>query len=147
MGDENQPHTLRDYSKPSHEGYRNTSVLPKDIDVSLLRPNTIRLVHIRCAFHRFRPENLNQHLKDFLKSVDSIDLNGASREIARLHLFQVSLREQASNWLERLPSAEESWEVIEGLALYNNKSWNDLRDLDKLVKAISLPSDVPSTSD
>ncbi|GJZ49073.1 hypothetical protein Tco_0603263 [Tanacetum coccineum] len=141
MGDENQPRTLGDYSKPSHDGHRNTSVLPKDIDVSLLRPNTIRLVHIGCAFHRFRPENPNQHLKDFLKSVDSIDLNGASREIARLHLFQVSLREQASNWLERLP------EVIEGLALYNNKSWNDLRDLDKLVKAISLPSDVPSTSD
>nr|GEV71321.1 MAK10-like protein [Tanacetum cinerariifolium] len=32
-------------------------------------------------------------------------------------------------------------------ALYDNKSWNDPRDLAKLVKSISLPQDVPSTSD
>ncbi|GJZ00674.1 hypothetical protein Tco_0518103 [Tanacetum coccineum] len=28
MGDENPIHTLRDYSKPSHEGYKNTIELP-----------------------------------------------------------------------------------------------------------------------
>ncbi|GKF28946.1 hypothetical protein Tco_0095288, partial [Tanacetum coccineum] len=28
MGDENPIHTLEDYSKPSHEGYRNTIELP-----------------------------------------------------------------------------------------------------------------------
>ncbi|GJX82633.1 hypothetical protein Tco_0332114 [Tanacetum coccineum] len=39
MGDENPIHTLGDYSKPSHEGYKNTSKLPDP----------------------------NQHLKDFLK--------------------------------------------------------------------------------
>ncbi|GJW22887.1 hypothetical protein Tco_0033509 [Tanacetum coccineum] len=33
------------------------------------------------------------------------------------------------------------------LALYDNESWNDPRDFAKLVKAISLPQDVPSTSD
>ncbi|GKB17115.1 MAK10-like protein [Tanacetum coccineum] len=44
-------------------------------------------------------------------------------------------------------SAKESWELIEDLALYNNKSWNDLRDFAKLVKAIFLPQDVQSTSD
>ncbi|GJS68387.1 zinc finger, CCHC-type containing protein [Tanacetum coccineum] len=44
-------------------------------------------------------------------------------------------------------SAEESWETIEGLALYDNESWNDPKDLAKLVKAIYLPQDVPSTSD
>ncbi|GJT15257.1 MAK10-like protein [Tanacetum coccineum] len=33
------------------------------------------------------------------------------------------------------------------LALYDNKSWNDPRDLAKPVKAITLPQDVPSTSD
>nr|GEV82790.1 reverse transcriptase domain-containing protein [Tanacetum cinerariifolium] len=34
----------------------------------------------------------------------------------------------------------------EDLALYDNKSWNDPRDFTKLVKAISLPQDVLSTS-
>ncbi|GJT65420.1 MAK10-like protein [Tanacetum coccineum] len=38
-------------------------------------------------------------------------------------------------------------ELHEDLALYENKSWNDPRDFAKPVKAISLPQDVPSTSD
>ncbi|GKB20608.1 hypothetical protein Tco_0854531 [Tanacetum coccineum] len=33
------------------------------------------------------------------------------------------------------------------LTLYDNESWNDLRDLSKSVKAIALPQDVSSTSD
>ncbi|GJT92381.1 hypothetical protein Tco_1081226 [Tanacetum coccineum] len=48
MGDENPIRTLGDYSKPSHEGYRNTIELPDP----------------------------NQHLKDFLKLMDSLDLDG-----------------------------------------------------------------------
>nr|GEU55575.1 hypothetical protein [Tanacetum cinerariifolium] len=44
-------------------------------------------------------------------------------------------------------SAEESCELIEDLALYDNESWNDLRGLTKPVKEISLPQGVPSTSD
>ncbi|GKD58710.1 MAK10-like protein, partial [Tanacetum coccineum] len=42
---------------------------------------------------------------------------------------------------------EESWALLEDLALYNNESWNDPRDFAKPVKTISLPQDVPSTSD
>ncbi|GJY29549.1 hypothetical protein Tco_0405316, partial [Tanacetum coccineum] len=44
-------------------------------------------------------------------------------------------------------NAEESWALLEDLALYDNKSWNDPRDFAKSVKAIALPQDVPSTSD
>ncbi|GJT51280.1 hypothetical protein Tco_0977437, partial [Tanacetum coccineum] len=33
------------------------------------------------------------------------------------------------------------------LSLYDNKSWNDPKDFAKSVKAITLPQDVPSTSD
>ena len=43
-------------------------------------------------------------LKDFLKIVDSIDLDVTTRESTRLRLFQFSLRDQASQWLERLPA-------------------------------------------
>ncbi|GJT43242.1 MAK10-like protein [Tanacetum coccineum] len=42
---------------------------------------------------------------------------------------------------------EESWAILENLALYDNESWNDPRDFAKPVKAITLPQDVPSTSD
>ncbi|GJZ59257.1 MAK10-like protein [Tanacetum coccineum] len=44
-------------------------------------------------------------------------------------------------------NVEESWALLEDLALYDNKSWNDPSDFAKPVKAISLPQDVPSTSD
>ncbi|GJW98417.1 hypothetical protein Tco_0180225 [Tanacetum coccineum] len=44
-------------------------------------------------------------------------------------------------------NANESWALLEDLTLYDNESWNDPRDFAKLVKAISLPQDVPSTSD
>ncbi|GJU58113.1 MAK10-like protein [Tanacetum coccineum] len=110
-------------------------------------------------------------------------------EKTRLCLFQFSLRDQASNWLERLPAgsittwedlttrflaqfflpkktaklcndililtidqsaggklrnqnAKESWALLEDLALYDNKSWNDPMDFAKPVKAISLLQDV-----
>ncbi|GJU59960.1 zinc finger, CCHC-type containing protein [Tanacetum coccineum] len=85
MGDANHIRTLGDYSKPSHEGYRNTIELPDP----------------------------SQHLKDFLKLVDSLDLDGENRERTRLCLFQFTLRNQASNWLERLPSGSiTTWEDL-----------------------------------
>ncbi|GJS75084.1 hypothetical protein Tco_0724965 [Tanacetum coccineum] len=121
MGDENPIRTLGDYSKPSHEGYRNTIELPDP----------------------------NQHLKDFLKLVDSLDLDGENRE--RMHIKDLlklvdSLDLDASGKLRGL-NAEESWALLEDLALYDNKSWNDLRDFAKPVKAITMPQDVPGTSD
>ncbi|GJT26122.1 hypothetical protein Tco_0906397 [Tanacetum coccineum] len=42
---------------------------------------------------------------------------------------------------------KESWALLEDLALYDNESWNDPRDFAKPVKAVSLPQDVPSTSE
>ncbi|GJS61216.1 MAK10-like protein [Tanacetum coccineum] len=182
-----------------------------------LRSDTIWLIQNEYSFHGLRSEDPNQHLKDFLKLVDSLDLDGENRERMRLRLFQFSLRDQASNWLERLPAGsistwedlttrflaqffpprrtaklrndilmfqqhhgeslseawtrfkdllqkvphhgidlwlqlrdlnpEESWAILEDLALYDNESWNDPRDFAKPVKAITLPQDVPSTSD
>ncbi|GKA60860.1 zinc finger, CCHC-type containing protein [Tanacetum coccineum] len=73
--DENPIRTLGDYSKPSHEGYRNTIDLPARNNVVPLRSNTIRLVQNGCSFHGLRSEDPNQHLKDFLKLVDSLDLD------------------------------------------------------------------------
>ncbi|GJS73642.1 MAK10-like protein [Tanacetum coccineum] len=198
MGDENLIRTLGDYSNASHEGYRNTIELPKGNDVVPLRSDTIRLVQNGCSFHGLRSEDPNQHLKDFLKLVDSLDLDVANRERTRLRLFQFSLRDKASNWLERLPArsistwedlttrflvqfflpgrtaklrndilmfrqhqkeclseawtpggklrdrnAEESWALLDDLALYDNESWNDPRDFAKPVKEISSPQDVP----
>ncbi|GKC38929.1 hypothetical protein Tco_1051313, partial [Tanacetum coccineum] len=65
--EENPIRTLGDYSRASHEGYRNTIELPKGNNVVSLRSDTIRLVQNGCSFHGLQSEDLNQHLKDFLK--------------------------------------------------------------------------------
>nr|GEU42827.1 hypothetical protein [Tanacetum cinerariifolium] len=77
MGDENPIRTLRDYSKPSNEGYMNTIEFPIRNNVIRLRSDTIRLVQNGCSFHGLRFEDPNQHLKDFLKLVGSPDLDGS----------------------------------------------------------------------
>ncbi|GKD24166.1 hypothetical protein Tco_1230380 [Tanacetum coccineum] len=81
MGEENPIRTLGDYSKPSHESYRNTIELPEGNNVVPLRFDTIRLVQNGCSFHELRFEDPKQQLKDFLKLVDLLDLDVANREI------------------------------------------------------------------
>ncbi|GJV17874.1 MAK10-like protein [Tanacetum coccineum] len=172
------------------------------------------MVENGCSFHGLRSEDPNQHLKDFLKLVDSLDLDGENRERTRLRSFQFSIRDQASNWLERLPagsistledintrflaqffppgrttklrndilmfqqhheeSLSEAWtcfkdllqkvphhgidrwlqiqifydhEIIENLALYDHKGWDETKEFVKPVKAISTPQGIPKTPD
>ncbi|GKC02711.1 hypothetical protein Tco_0994321 [Tanacetum coccineum] len=76
MGDANPIRTLGDYSKPSNKGYWNTIELPVGNNVVPIRSDTIRLVPNGCSFHGLRSEDPNQHLKDILKLVDSLDLDG-----------------------------------------------------------------------
>ncbi|GJV90201.1 hypothetical protein Tco_1538014 [Tanacetum coccineum] len=74
MGDENHIRTLGDYSKPSHEGYRNTIEHLVGNNVVPLRSDTIQFVQNGCSFHELRSEDPNQHLKDFLKLVTHLTL-------------------------------------------------------------------------
>ncbi|GKD71792.1 zinc finger, CCHC-type containing protein [Tanacetum coccineum] len=78
MGDENPIRTLGDYSKPSHEGYGNTIELLVGNNVVPLRSDTIWLVQNGCSFYGLWSEDPNLHLKDFLKRVDSLDLDVGS---------------------------------------------------------------------
>nr|GEX45224.1 MAK10-like protein [Tanacetum cinerariifolium] len=92
--------TRGDYSKPSHEGYRNTIEHPVGNNVVPLRSDTIR---------------------------QTIDQSAGGKLCDR--------------------NAKKSLALLEELTLYDNEIWNDQRDFSKPVKAISLPQDVPSTSD
>ncbi|GJU67190.1 hypothetical protein Tco_1253449 [Tanacetum coccineum] len=86
MGDENPIRTLRDYSKPSHEGYMNTIELLEGNNVVPFRSDTIRLLQNECSFHGLRSKDPNQHLKDFLKLVDSLDIDKQHDDLlAKLH--------------------------------------------------------------
>ncbi|GJT52975.1 MAK10-like protein [Tanacetum coccineum] len=126
MGDEIPIRTLGDYSKPSHEGYRNTIELPVGKNVVPLRSDTIRLVQNGCSFHGLRSEDPNQHLKDFLKLCE-ID--------------------RAVGGKFRNKNADESWEIIKNLALYDHEGWNDTKEFVKPVKAISTPQGISKTPD
>ncbi|GJW33756.1 hypothetical protein Tco_0053788 [Tanacetum coccineum] len=168
MGDENPIRTLGDYSKPSHVGYRNTIELLAWNNVVPLPSDTIRLVQNECLFHRLRSEDPNQHLKDFLKLVDSLDLDESLSEawtrfkdllqkvphhgidlwlqvqIFYDHVNPITRRtiDQSAGGKLRDLNTKESWALLEDLALYDNESWNDLKDFAKPVKAITLPQDV-----
>ncbi|GKA68173.1 zinc finger, CCHC-type containing protein [Tanacetum coccineum] len=150
MGDKNPIRTLGYYSKPSHEGYRNTIELLVGNNVVPLLSDTIRLVQNGCSFHGLRSEDLNQHLKDFLKLVDSLNLDGSitTWEYLTTHflaqfvppgrtaklrndilMLQQHHGESLSEaWTRRLRkmSAEKAWATIEELARYEDEGWNDL---------------------
>ncbi|GJY04972.1 MAK10-like protein [Tanacetum coccineum] len=168
MENENPILTLGDYSKPRHEGYRNTIELPVGNNVVPLRSDTIRLVQNGCSFYGLRFEDPNQHLKDFLKLVDSLDLDVANRERTRMRLQNSAMTSRCSNNIlmfqkHQGESLSEAWTYfkdllqkvphhgidlwLQDLTLYENESWNDPKDFAKPVKAMYLPQDVTGTSD
>nr|GEW71808.1 hypothetical protein [Tanacetum cinerariifolium] len=98
-----------------------------------LRSNTIRLVQNGCAFYAFLFVDPIQHLKDFLRIVDSIDLNGTTRDTTRLRLLCFSLRGQAISWLGHLPQGSIStWDdLTTHESLYD--VWTRFKDLLRIV--------------
>ncbi|GJU18253.1 hypothetical protein Tco_1146219 [Tanacetum coccineum] len=156
MGDENPIRTLRDYSKPSHEGYRNTIKLPVGNNVVPLRSDTIwtaKLNNDILMFQQHHGESLSEawtRFKDLLQTVPhhGIDL-WLQVQIFYDHVNLVTRQtiDQSAGGKLRDRKAKESWALLEDLALYDNESWNDPRDFAKPVKAIALSQDVISTSD
>nr|GEU75348.1 replication protein A 70 kDa DNA-binding subunit C-like [Tanacetum cinerariifolium] len=172
MGDGNPIRTLGDYSRPSHQGYRNTIELPEGNNVVPFRSDTIWLVENGCSFHGLRSEDPNQHLKDFLKLVDSLDFDGENKERTRLRpQNSATISSCSNNIIENLYPKNElvsstcSKNSLIMASIFGSKSKNfmtmsilsqdepvtsrsnDPRDFAKPVKAIALPQDVPSTSD
>nr|GEV08523.1 MAK10-like protein [Tanacetum cinerariifolium] len=103
-----------DYSKPSHEGYRNNIELPVGNNVVPLRSDTIRLVQNGCSFHE-------------LQSECEIDRTDGGKLCNK--------------------NTDESWEIIENLALYNHKGWDETKEFVKPVKIIATPQGVSKTPD
>ncbi|GJU70780.1 hypothetical protein Tco_1262185 [Tanacetum coccineum] len=105
MGDENPIRTLGDYSKPSHEGYRNTIKLTEGNNVNLYPKHEL-----------------------------------VSRTYSKKSLIMASIfgSKSKSFMTMSIPSQDEP---------LTNRPVNDPRDFAKPVTAITLPQDVPSTSD
>ncbi|GKD02394.1 MAK10-like protein, partial [Tanacetum coccineum] len=114
---------------------------------------TAKLRNDILMFQQHHGESLSEawpRFKDLLQKVPhhGIDL-WLQDQIFYDHVNPVTrptIDQSASGKLRDL-NAEESWALLEDLALYDNESWNDPRDFAKPVKAIALPQDVPNTSD
>ncbi|GKA38240.1 hypothetical protein Tco_0730791 [Tanacetum coccineum] len=107
---------LVDYSNLATRANRNTIELPGWEQHGLpLRSDTIWLVQNRCSFHGLRSEDPNQHLKDFLKLVDSLDLDSANTLsfvtsyilISRQFLFDELRRLRYNNMLLHIKVSKE----------------------------------------
>ncbi|GJT67105.1 MAK10-like protein [Tanacetum coccineum] len=162
MGDANPIRILRYYSKPSHEGYRNTIELLVGNNVDLTTRflaqffppgRTVKLRNDILMFQQHHGESLSEawtRFKDLLQKVPhhGIDL-WLQVQIFYDHVNPVTRRTIDQSVGSKLchRNAKESWALLEDLALYDNESRNDLRDFAKPVKAISLPQDVLCTSD
>ncbi|GJR48189.1 hypothetical protein Tco_1316292 [Tanacetum coccineum] len=156
MGDVNHIRTLGDYSKPSHKGYRNTIELPEGNNVVPLRSDTIRLVQNGWSFHGLRSEDPNQHLKDFLKLVDSLDYHkvittissttmGDANHIRTLGYYSKPSHEGYKNTIE-LPEGNNvvplrSDTIQNGWSFHGLRSEDPnqhLKDILKLVESLDL---------
>nr|GEW69684.1 MAK10-like protein [Tanacetum cinerariifolium] len=140
MGDENPIRTLGDYSKPSHEGYRNTIELPVRNNMVPLRSDTFWIYH-----HMGRSYYL---IPCLILSIEKDRKNPQRYPDVQQHHGEC-LSEAWTRFkdlLQKVPHhGIDLW--LQDLALSENESWNDPRDFDKPIKAITLPQDVPSTCD
>ncbi|GKA75886.1 zinc finger, CCHC-type containing protein, partial [Tanacetum coccineum] len=122
-----------DYSRPTHEGYRNTIELLDGNNVVPLRSDTIQLV--QNFFPRGRTTKLRNDILMFQQH------HGESLSEAWTR-FKDLLQKFPHHGIDLWLHVQIFYDLV-NLAT----SWNDPRDLAKQVKAISLPQDVPSTSD
>ena len=61
-------------------------------------------------FHGLLSENSNAHLTSFIEVCDTVKYNGVTEEALRLHLFPLSLSDQAKHWLtSKPPDSITSW--------------------------------------
>ncbi|GJR75006.1 hypothetical protein Tco_0087371 [Tanacetum coccineum] len=156
MGDANHIRTLRDYSKPSHEGYRNTIEIPEGNNVVPFLSDTIRTVKF-CnnilMFKQHQGESLSEawtHFKDLLQKVPHHGIN-RWLQIKKIYdhvSFHLKCKiDRAVGGKLRDKNANESWKIIENLALYDHEGWNDSKNFVKPVKAVSTPQSTSKTPD
>jgi hypothetical protein len=107
------PKRLKDYSSPNPLGFSNAIVFPNERTNEVLRANDVWLVQSVCKFRGLRTDDPIQHIRDFLKIVDTLHADGATRNTSRLRFFPFILQEKAKDWYDKLPSESIfTWEQL-----------------------------------
>ncbi|GKB90118.1 hypothetical protein Tco_0962390 [Tanacetum coccineum] len=118
MGDKNPIRTLKDYSKPSHEGYRNTIELPKGIMWCLFNstPSGESLSESWTRFKCFLRKVPHHGIDIWLLVQIFYDRIDHTLKRTVDHVVEGRLRKM---------SAEKAWATIEELARYEDEGCND----------------------
>ncbi|GKA37603.1 retrovirus-related pol polyprotein from transposon TNT 1-94 [Tanacetum coccineum] len=131
MGNANPNGTLRDYFKPSHEGYMNTVELPVGNNVELIKRlpagsiTTWEDLTTRFLAQLFPPGRIAKLRNDILMFQQHYgeSLSKAWTRLKEL-LHKKTIDYAAEGRLRKL-SVEEAWATIKKLAQYEDKGWND----------------------
>ncbi|GJX22427.1 zinc finger, CCHC-type containing protein [Tanacetum coccineum] len=174
MGDENHIRTLGDYSKPSHEGYlfqfslRDQASnwlerLPagsittwEDLTTRFLAQffppgRTAKLRNDILMFQQHHGESLSEAWTRFKDLLQKVPHHGIDRWLQIQFFYDhVSFHlkceiDCAGGRKIRNKNADESWEIIENLALYDHEGWDDIKEFIKPVKAITTPQGITKT--
>ncbi|GJU46118.1 zinc finger, CCHC-type containing protein [Tanacetum coccineum] len=156
MGNANPIRTLGDYSKPSHEGYRNTIELPEENNVVPLRSDTIRnwLERLPAGSITTWEDLTTRFLAQFFPPIRTAKLRND------ILMFQQHQGETISEVWTRFKDLSQKvphhgidrWLLIQmfydhNLALYDHERWNVSKVFVKLVKAISTSQGTSKTPD
>jgi hypothetical protein len=107
------PKCLKDYSSPTPRGFANAIVYPNEHTSEVLHAPDVWLVQSVCKFCGLDEEDPIQHIKDFLKIVDTLHTDGATRDTSRLRFFPFTLYEKAQERYDKLPSESIfTWEQL-----------------------------------
>ncbi|GKB55358.1 hypothetical protein Tco_0906111 [Tanacetum coccineum] len=106
MANKNPIRTLRDYSKPSHEGYRNTIELPVGNNVVPLRSDTIQLVQneafedLVINFILVQEEKVKQ-LEEYMGAIGSDFMQLSSEVVGKLN-EEIRMEENKTKKIEKI---------------------------------------------
>ena len=77
-----------------------------------LKPSLITMVQ-QHQYTGHPSEDPNEHMRRFLRMVNTVKLNGVRPEVIKLQLFPFSLRDVATTWFESLPyRLVDNWEDL-----------------------------------
>ncbi|GJZ48282.1 putative reverse transcriptase domain-containing protein [Tanacetum coccineum] len=143
MENENPIRTHRDYSRPSHEGYRNTIELPDGNNVALLRSDTIRRTVDQSAGGKLRDKNAEESwaLLEDLALYDN--------ENARLSKFEADFKQQQGEMTNKIDTFLKAISERMTGALPNDTVKNrklNVNSTSSVLSAHSYPTDDPQSS-
>ncbi|GJT26558.1 hypothetical protein Tco_0906833 [Tanacetum coccineum] len=97
------PKTLHKHSHPNSSGFLNPITFPTEQTGRIVDSRDIWLIQNTCTFQGLRNEDPLLHIRYYLSIVDNIQAGEATRDTFGLRLFYFSLKEKATEWLDRIP--------------------------------------------